>query len=69
MGLGSNVHGNYRMDDFFGNMSGNPYNWRGLYDLLAGDKEIQNVTASAQTSDLAGLGHVPVLRKPGWVES
>ena len=55
MGLGSNVHGNYRMDDFFGNMSGNPYNWRGLYDLLAGDKEIQNVTASAQTSDLAAI--------------
>ena len=55
MGLGSNVQGNYRMDDFFGNMSGNPYNWRGLYDLLAGDKEIQNVTASAQTSDLAAI--------------
>ena len=25
MGLGSNIAGQYRMDDFFGNMSGNPY--------------------------------------------
>lgn len=55
MGLGSNVGGNYRMDDFFGNMSGNPYNWRELYSYLAGDKEIQNVTASAQSSDLAAI--------------
>ena len=55
MGLGSGVGGNYRMDDFFGNMSGNPYNWRELYSFLAGDKEIQNVTASAQTSDLAAI--------------
>jgi hypothetical protein len=55
MGLGSNVGGNYRMDDFFGNMSGNPYNWRQLYSYLAGDDEIQNVTASAQSSDLAAI--------------
>ena len=55
MGLGSGVGGNYRMDDFFGNMSGNPYNWDELYSYLAGDKEIQNVTASAQTSDLAAI--------------
>lgn len=55
MGLGSNVGGNYRMDDFFGNMSGNPYPWRELYNFLAGDKEIENVTASAQTSDLAAI--------------
>jgi hypothetical protein len=55
MGLGSNVGGNYRMDDFFGNMSGNPYNWRQLYSYLAGDNEIQNVTASARSSDLAAI--------------
>ncbi len=55
MGLGSGVGGNYRMDDFFGNMSGNPYNWQELYSYLAGDKEIQNVTANAGTSDLAAI--------------
>jgi len=55
MGLGSNVYGNYRMDDFYGNMTGNPYNWRGLFDYLAGDKEIDNVTASAKQSNLAAI--------------
>ncbi len=55
MGLGSNVGGNYRMDDFFGNMSGNPYNWQQLYSYLAGDDEIENVTASASSSDLAAI--------------
>ena len=55
MGLGSGFGGNYRMDDFFGNMSGNPYNWKDLYSFLAGEKEIENVTASAGTSDLAAI--------------
>ena len=55
MGLGSNVGGNYRMDDFLGNMSGNPYNWAKLYSFLAGEDEIQNVTASAGSSDLAAI--------------
>ena len=55
MGLGSNIAGQYRMDDFFGNMSGNPYNWRELYSRLAGENEIGNVTAVATTSNLAAI--------------
>ena len=42
------------MDDFFGNMSGNPYDWRELYSRLAGENEIGNVTADATTSESGG---------------
>ena len=70
MALGSNDAGQYRMDDFFGNMSGNPYNWRGLYARLAGDKEIQNVTADATTSNLAAIYqqlYLAVSREPATI--
>lgn len=55
MGLGSSYAGTYRMDDFFGCMSGNPYNWKGVYSYLAGDSEIGNVTANTTTSELAAI--------------
>lgn len=55
MGLGSGYAGTYRMDDFFGCMSGNPYWWGSIYKYLAGDSEIQNVTANASTSELAAI--------------
>jgi len=55
MGLGSGFAGTYRMDDFFGCMSGNPYWWSSIFSYLAGDSEIQNVTGDAYTSELAAI--------------
>jgi|TARA_R110001592_G_scaffold329386_1_gene611152 hypothetical protein len=55
MGLGSGYAGTYRMDDFFGCMSGNPYWWESVFNYLAGSSEIQNVTGDAYTSELAAI--------------
>jgi len=53
--LGSGPGGTYRMMDFFGNMSGEPYAWKLLYSYLAGANEIGNVTAQASVSALAAI--------------
>tara|TARA_R110000744_G_scaffold16144_2_gene44640 strand:- start:1205 stop:4279 length:3075 start_codon:yes stop_codon:yes gene_type:complete len=59
MGLGSSYAGSYRMDDFFGNMSGNPYWWKRLYWNLAGGGGYggsgDTVTQNAEVSQLAAI--------------
>ena len=53
--LGSGPGGTFRMMDFFGNMSGEPYAWNLLYSYLAGDNEVGNITAQASISALAAI--------------
>ena len=55
MGLGSGYGGTYTLNDFFGCMSGVPYWWESLYNYLAGNTEVANVTANASTSELAAI--------------
>mgnify|MGYP003627645985 CR=1 FL=1 len=60
MGLGSGPGGAFSMNDFFGNMSGVPFAWNLLYDILAGNQELessgtQGITANANQSALAAI--------------
>jgi len=60
MGLGSGPGGAFSMTDFFGNMTGVPYAWNLLYDILAGNQELessgtQGITANANQSNLAAI--------------